>query len=278
MSPVAPRLIENGHVAVKQCRHGIFAYNVNDTFIGRSLDQYGEWSESELAILFQVLQPGGVVIDAGANIGTHTVAFAKRVTASGLVIAFEPQRLTYQLLCANIALNALVNVRAINAAVSDAVGHVKIPALNPAIENNFGGMRAIGHEQGERVDTLRIDDVQMPRCSMIKIDVEGLEARVLAGARQTIAAHRPVLFVENNSEEGSPAILKALDELNYTCFWHFADYYNPQNFFGTAERIFGSAYRESNVLAFPREANVNVNLWPVNGGDDTPLKAYRRHS
>src|SRR5262245_19659885 len=124
----APRLIENQHVAVKQCRHGLFAFNVNDAYIGRSLDAYGEWCEAELSVLFQVLKPGAVVVDAGANIATHTVALAKHVTSNGVVFAFEPQRLTFQLLCANVALNALVNVKCVNAAVGDAASQTRIPA------------------------------------------------------------------------------------------------------------------------------------------------------
>jgi FkbM family methyltransferase len=276
MLPPAPRLIERGHVAVRQCRHGLFAYNVNDMYIGRSLDVYGEWSEAELSLLFQVLKPGDVVVDAGANVGTHTVAFAKRVTASGAVIAFEPQRLTFQLLCANVALNALVNVTCVNAAVGDARGQVRIPALDPGVANNFGALRSDGHEHGDLIDTARIDDLKLARCNLIKIDVEGMEARVLAGARQTIAAHRPVLFVENNSEERSHAVLQLLDDLGYGCWWHIAVAYNPENYFGNGHELFGG-YREANVLCFPKEAQVNAGgLWPVEGLDDTHVKAMRR--
>ena len=66
MSPSgAPRIIENEHIAVKQCRHGLFAYNLNDLYIGRSLDAYGEWCEAELSLIFQVLKPGGVVMNHG---------------------------------------------------------------------------------------------------------------------------------------------------------------------------------------------------------------------
>ena len=97
-------------------------YNVNDAFIGRSLDLYGEWCDDELHILGQILKPGDVVVDAGANIGTHTVAFAQAVGPNGLVVAFEPQRLVHQSLCGNIALNGLTNVTTLLAAVGAARG------------------------------------------------------------------------------------------------------------------------------------------------------------
>jgi FkbM family methyltransferase len=276
---INPRLIEHDYVSVKQCRHGLFAYNVNDLYIGRSLDAYGEWGEAEVELLSQILVPGGVVVDVGANIGTHTVAFAKKVTASGGVIAFEPQPLLYQLLNANVALNALVHVRCHQAAVSDERGTLQIPVLDPSHERNFGGFQAEGHERGETIATMRIDDLGLPRCSLIKVDTEGMEASVLQSARQTISAHHPVLFVENNSEEHSPALLRLIDELGYTCWWHIAHYYNPSNYFANDHNLFSGTELEANLLCFPKDVRVSGgDLWPVEGLDDTFMSVLRRHS
>ncbi len=275
---INPRILEHEHVAVKQCRHGYFAYNVNDLYIGRSLDVYGEWGEEEVAVLSQVLKEGAIVVDAGANVGTHTVPLAKRVGRSGAVFALEPQPLTFQLLCANVALNALVNVHCHNVAATDRPGDLRIPVLNPSQRTNFGAVKAEGHEQGRRVDAIRIDDLALPRCNLIKIDVEGMEPRVLAGASRVIARHRPVLFVENNREEHSAPLLAALRELDYNAWWHIAPYYNPRNFFANDEDVFPNHYPEANLLCFPRGSTVNINLWPVEGADDTFIKAVRRHS
>ena len=84
-------------------------FNRNDRFIGRSLEHYGEWCESELDLLLRFCGESDVVLDVGANIGSHTCAFAKAVGANGTVFALEPQRLAFQLLCGNIALNVLTN-------------------------------------------------------------------------------------------------------------------------------------------------------------------------
>jgi len=90
-------------------------YLANDKFIGRrSLDAYGEFCELELYLLRQIIKPGMTVVEAGANIGTHTVAFAKAVGATGRVLTFEPQRTVFHMLCGNLALNGLSNVQAIN--------------------------------------------------------------------------------------------------------------------------------------------------------------------
>src|SRR5215204_3016879 len=97
------REMERGraYVRVKQCRHGRMMYNVNDQYIGRSLDLYGEYSEGEVDLFRQVLRPGDLALDVGANIGVHTVPMARLVGERGAVFAFEAQRTAYQTLCGN---------------------------------------------------------------------------------------------------------------------------------------------------------------------------------
>src|SRR6476620_7891408 len=98
-----------GFNRLKDCRYGRMLYNINDTFVGRLLDRYGEYSEGEIDLFKQIVRPGDVVIEVGANIGAHTVWFARNTWPGGAVIAFEPQRLVFQTLCANLALNDIVN-------------------------------------------------------------------------------------------------------------------------------------------------------------------------
>src|SRR5882672_8881146 len=93
-----------------ESRHGLMLYNRYDIYIGRSLELYGEWSHGEIALFEQVLQSGMVAIDAGANIGTHTLALARAVGPTGAVYAFEPQRIVFQTMVVNVALNSLTNV------------------------------------------------------------------------------------------------------------------------------------------------------------------------
>src|SRR5687768_6606900 len=81
---------------LKDCRYGRMLYNVNDLYVGRSLDLYGEFSEGEVEVFRQLVRPGDLVMDVGANVGAHTVWFAKAVGPGGVVLAFEPQRLVFQ--------------------------------------------------------------------------------------------------------------------------------------------------------------------------------------
>ena len=140
-----------------QARHGQFLYNRHDVYIGRSLELYGEWSEGEIDLFRQVLQPGMVVVDAGANIGTHTVALARAVAPNGVVYAFEPQRIVFQTLAANVALNSLTNVICQQRALGEAPGIARVPPLDYAVANNFGGVELAGTDAGgEPVEITRI--------------------------------------------------------------------------------------------------------------------------
>ena len=76
---IPKRLFENGYLAIKECKHGPLAFNINDMFVGKSLDLYGEWCEPELMLLKKYIFPGDLVIDVGACIGTHTIPFTNMV-------------------------------------------------------------------------------------------------------------------------------------------------------------------------------------------------------
>lgn len=75
----ADPIIEEGHLRLKHCHHGWMLYNARDQFIGRSLDLYGEFSELECQVFAKLIRPGQTVYDVGANIGAHTLAFARLV-------------------------------------------------------------------------------------------------------------------------------------------------------------------------------------------------------
>jgi len=272
-----PRLLTNGYVSIKHCRHGLFMYNLNDLFISRSLDIYGEWCNSELDCLGQLIKPGDVVVDIGANIGTHTVFFGKAVSPGGSVVAFEPQRVIFEFLCANIALNGLINVKPIQKGVGDRIDSIHIPLLNPAVAQNFGGFGIQGHEKGEIIDIVPMDQLQLERCNLLKIDVEGMESSVLRGAEKTIKKCRPLIFVENNSEKGSPELMEILFQQDYQCWWHIANYYNPNNYFKNSENIWPNITPEANLLCIPKSINANISGFEkVTDAEDNWMNAVKR--
>jgi len=274
---VVPRILEHEFMAMRRCKHGTFLYNVHDLFISQSLDRYGEWCEAELYALGQMVKPGDVVLDVGANIGTHTVFLARKVTDQGCVFAFEPQRLVFQNLCANIALNALVNVIARQQAVGRRAEVIRLPIFDPRQSMNFGAVSVMGHADGEPVEVIRIDDLHLGRCNLIKVDVEGMECDVLEGARETITTRRPVLFVENNTTERSQAIIALIDSLHYDAYWHISRYFNAGNFFRNRENVFASYRPEANLLCFHRSCRLDLHgLTKVTGVEDDWQQALKR--
>ena len=157
---------------LKDCRHGRMLYNEHDIYLGRSLDLYGEFSEGECDVFRQLIQPGWTVLELGANIGSHTVFLAKRVGPSGRVVAFEPQRIVFQTLCANLALNSILNVECYQKAVGQQAGSLIVPPLDYTVDNNFGGLGLGTYTTGESVPLVAIDDLNLNACHFIKIDIE----------------------------------------------------------------------------------------------------------
>ncbi|HWY85709.1 MAG TPA: FkbM family methyltransferase [Gemmataceae bacterium] len=243
---------------VKQCRDGMMIYNVNDIYIGRSLDLYGEWSKGDMDLFRQILRPGMTGVEIGANIGAHTVTLAQAVWPGGSVLAIEPQRIVFQTLCANLALNNIINVDARQLAVGAAPGTILVPQLDFAKENNFGGLGLGTHQLGEPVSVITLDSLNLARCDFVKIDVEGMEKAVLEGAVDTLARCQPVLYVENDRSEKSTELIRTIDALGYNMYWHLASLYSPDNYLGNKENVFANI-ASMNMFCMPK-GNRNYNL------------------
>jgi FkbM family methyltransferase len=245
------RAAGNPRLSIRQCRHGTMTYLRQDAYVGRSFDEYGEYSEGEVDLFRQCLAPGDVALDVGANFGSHTLPMARLVGATGFVHAFEPQRIVFQILCGNVALNELDNVRALPHAVGRNPGRTKIPPVNYGGRSNFGGV-AIGGERGEEVEVVTLDQLKLPKVKFIKIDVEGMELDVVLGAKATLARCRPILYVENDRVEKADALAARLLETGYRLWWHTPPLYNAENFLGNPLNVFGRIV-SFNMLCLPQE-------------------------
>jgi FkbM family methyltransferase len=246
------------HLELAEWRHGLVAY--------------GEYSELEAQFLATWLRPGDVVVEAGANIGPVTVPLARAVGPAGRVLAYEPQRLVFQLLCCNLALNELGNVVARPAALGARAGVARVPAIPPSQAHNFGGVALSADAGGgEQVQVEAIDDLALDACRLVKVDVEGMEAEVLEGARATIARLRPLLYLENDRADRSRALIGLVQSLGYRAFWHLPPLFNPANFAGRADNLFGTIV-SVNMFCVPAESALRLaGLAEVAGPDDTWL-------
>jgi FkbM family methyltransferase len=180
--------------------------------VGASLLGTGSHEQGDIEELFGLLVAhreaygdGVVVIDGGANIGTHTLAWAKAMAGWGSVLAFEPQERVFYALAGNIALNNCFNAKATMAALADVLGTTPIVKLDHEKPANFGGLSlrfdlngAIGQPLGvnEACRLVTIDSLNLTRLDLLKLDIEGTEPAALDGAYATIVRCRPIIFAE----------------------------------------------------------------------------------
>jgi FkbM family methyltransferase len=237
-----------------------------DPYQSGSLCMYGEWARAECDLLCSCLRPGDTALDVGANIGTMTVAMAKRVGPAGAVFAFEPQRLAFMCLCGNVALtHTLAQTRCFNVAVSDNNQPVQVPVVPLGKPFNVGGVRigdpaydAAVQLPREEVPCITLDELSLPRVDLMKLDVECMESKVLAGASDTVARCRPIIFAEALEDTGAgrepenlEAMLRFFDTHRYWAHVVNTDLFSADNIRFCPDRIFPGGDR--NLIAFPRE-------------------------
>jgi len=226
---------------LKKCRHGAFLYNENDSHVGRSLHEYGEFAEGEVELFRRLIDAGHVIVDVGAGTGVHSVIMARLAGPNGAVLAFEPQRLLFQTLCANIAINSLTNVYARNVVVGLEGGRLKVPTLDPTRRINFGAFSVKGHARGEPVGMLTIDALELARCELIRIDVGEMARDVVVGGEKTIKRFKPVLYVNVAGLDGGRELGKLITQFGYRLYWHRPPLFNAKNPENNKEDFFNDA-------------------------------------
>ena len=186
---------------------------------------------SLLALRLQYFGTGVVAIDCGANIGVHTIEWAKRMTGWGRVIAIEAQERVFYALAGNITINNCFNARAVHAAVAATPGTMRVPSPDYLKPASFGslelrpreGVEFIGQpidyseQMAAEIRTVTIDAFDLARIDLIKIDVEGMELEALAGASASLARCHPVLVVESLKTDKA-RLRSFIEQLGYRVF------------------------------------------------------------
>jgi len=161
----------------------------HDIVISEFIKQRKIWAEAETRIFRELLKPGMVVIDVGANIGYFSLLASTLVGSGGTVHAFEPDPLNCRLLKKNIRLNRASNIKVIKAALSDNDERLSL-FLN---SDNKGDHRIWETNQESRkkihIRAMTLDQYVKKTAivpSFIKIDVQGAEGKVLNGMKDTL--------------------------------------------------------------------------------------------
>ncbi|HZF08585.1 MAG TPA: FkbM family methyltransferase [Thermoanaerobaculia bacterium] len=164
----------------------------------------GERFMAERFLLRRLLRPGLRVVDVGANIGYYLLLTSRLIGPQGSISCFEPEPENVIELERNMERNRLNNVQVFPVAAGDADGEVSLhPGINGKVAADGSGSLT--------VSLRRLDSVLSGPVDLVKVDVEGYEGHVLAGAERLLAEHRPVLFVEIHPTFLAPPT--SLDEL-----------------------------------------------------------------
>jgi hypothetical protein len=245
--------LDLGHLQLGRCLHGWMLFH--GPFIGRCFELYGEYSESEVDVFRAHVRPGSHVVDVGANIGDLTVPLARLVGEAGRVYAFESHPESFNVLCANLALNNLRNVKPLNEFLAD-------DADVSTASDVWGEHAYVGDVWKPCVAPL--DALGLERCDFIKIDVDGKELEVLRSGERTVRACRPVLYFENDVRARSADLLGyVLSGLGYRVFAHAAPIFRPDNFYGNPVNAWAPANICSKMmLAIPAEQKPVLDTLP----------------
>lgn len=159
------------------------------------IDWFTRWGADHSALYasFKDLPSGSTVVDVGANVGMMACSLAAQRPDLN-IIAVEPVPPNVECLRRNVAVNGLKNVHVIHAAASDKPGTVHVNINGP-----WSAVLPEGEGGEIEVPSITIDSLIAHRPAGIKIDVEGWEPYVLAGARSTLAACRPLVLMEWNT-------------------------------------------------------------------------------
>lgn len=201
----------------------------------QSIEQHAAGLDGLAALVANQVARSSTVVDVGANIGLSTILLAR---SAQRVIAFEPSPANVDYLRRNLTSNGITNVEVVAAAVSDRPSTLRFHVAQ------FGAgshVVAAGHVLGEAIQTIDVpavtlDDALTASVSFIKIDAEGHEPDVLAGARAVLARDKPLIYTE----------------INVWCLSAFAGH-SPGAFVRTLFRAFdvGTPQPDGTVLPLP---------------------------
>jgi FkbM family methyltransferase len=189
--------------------------------LGRHLLVYKTFEIAELEFCRSVLKSGESAIDVGANIGLFTLTLAQLVGKTGRVIAIEPSPVNFSRLVHNIQANSRDNVVAIQIALGGING---VATMAIDVDPAFGcAVLASGVDSADgkavSVAMRMLDEVWIekdaPLISLIKIDVEGGESQVLAGAMKMIRQCKPIILIEATSVAQLQDIEARLSPIGY---------------------------------------------------------------
>ena len=226
----------------EKINYKVYAPYKHSDYIQRTILESGKPYEYELLqLMLSYLKDDDCVLDVGMNIGNHSLFFA----ANGFkVIGLEANPKMREIAQKSIEINGFENlIKIIPQGVSD---KEETLYFKREIYNNYGGMslandgnKNLGEIYCNTLDSLNLQE----NFKIIKLDIEGMEAKALNGARELIAKNRPLIFAEANYTDDFLKVARVLDGMGYACVDSFGE--NTMHFFMPLELV-----SEKQLLAY----------------------------
>lgn len=196
--------------------------SLNTQFCALYRKSFAHGYEPQISALLDLLLPEeGVFYDLGSNWGWFSLLLASKVGFHGVIHAFEPFPSSYLDLCQVVEQAGLTGrVVPHDLAVSDREGST-LMHLTDHFQSGTAQMQETNIKSGE-IKTAMLDALGMEPPSLIKVDVEGSEAKVFSGGRRLLSEHKPMIVFENSKSIHEPELtlkpLMVLQELGFEFF------------------------------------------------------------
>jgi FkbM family methyltransferase len=252
------RVPDLGPIRIRLRRHRWFLF-----------EEFGREDTFVMGVFARLVREGDVVYDIGANIGVYTRVLACWFDA-GRIVAFEPMGENVELLRENVRLGGLEDrVRIMPIALSDSEGQETlqvddVTSGTAVLDSISGGRASAGRAhlglppRTERVVVSPLDRViereELPPPDVMKVDTEGAEALVLAGATGTLRTHRPRLAVALHGPDKARQTFEILEAHEYFCYGFVRD--KGESVYGRLHPDDADRLANNNVIASCDEADV----------------------
>lgn len=215
-------------LAMTRLRNGHFIYvDPQEESVCSHLIAHGDWEPWIYSVVMNLVRPGDNVVEVGGHVGFYTLGLAHKVGASGSVLTFEANPRLAALAARSVRFNGYAErAKIVQKAVSDTAGVLKF-----TLSRQFGGgghlytgRPALGADaEVVEVDAVRLDDFDLGAVRLLRIDAEGSEALILAGANKLLQQPALVIcmewdLVQMRSRSDPAALVNSLYERGFR-FW-----------------------------------------------------------
>lgn len=250
-------------VCVGETQFALLVWSTDDT-VSKSVLTKNVWERNQSSGIIAALQDGGALLDIGANIGWFTLNTAARGFE---VYAFEPMLQNYQLLSHSLCLNPWMNVTAFNFGLAEAsmdceiISHEQNKGNGITVCRNQSESLGLQPEQASRgaIKLRRLDDILPPQATIgvVKVDIEGFEARALAlGGADLLFARSPPRQIFSEFFPAGQKTQGKTEPLIYLDFME-ANGYSFDNKGLSSKAYIENFYNSNHDVVFTRQANYN---------------------